>query len=629
MSSDRRYRPTPEQPAEQGAQRDAWQPGKATLVDRLRPAELGDTADESVGSTDGTSRVAPSAAAIAASARIQAATAASKAAINATYLHAESTKRHGIDGARRSRLDRMHREALRQLTEVDATGRSWLARNNEAAPGELAEVAQRASEAIYAAQKRFVHAIEQAARADVANAKRGENTLGAERSQRAEDLPFLAELERTWGRTFGEIDIGDPKQPGKPVPHLAGAERSFGRSFAHVEAHTGMGDELGPMGAKALTVGHRVAFAEDEPSPELVTHELTHVVQNDQAGASLAMAAGVVAPRDSVAEAEADANTAHVAEFGFAAKLPPVAARPAAHVHLAPGDGDAPRPPKLLVPEPGSRPRSTIVVPDADHPARRDSDGELVIQTGQRIASGSAAPMRGKSWKSLIERTEPIEVRDDNGDVLIVVATYRIESRPAEVGEVPDTWIHTERRVQLTIGTGEHASATITGQARIHLAPGELDPKAAIAKPSIGASHWAEVYLAEAKQFVNVYGPGGAASLVADAAGTDVLAYDDPLRMLVGLKNILNQQHIAGHGHDVAEMHDRAQRLLAVSERGRAILQHEIEAIASSHDPHPGKVAPVRFLVGNIAEWLTANQAAGRDGTEDARRLKKARAELE
>ncbi len=628
MSSDRRYRRTSEQPAEQDAQRVALQPGKATLVDRQQPAELGPTADESAGSPGSASRVAPSAAAIAASARIQAATAASKAAISATCLHAEravrGAKLQGIDGTRRSRLDRMHREALRQLTEFDAAGRSWLAHNG--APGELA---QRASEAIYGAQKRAVHAIELVVRADIASTERSENTLGAERLSRSEELPFLAELERSWGRTFGEIDLGAPRSPGKPVPHLAGAERAFGRSFAHVEAFTGMGEELGPMGAKALTVGHHVAFAENEPSPELVTHELTHVAQNDQAGASLAMAAGVVAPRHSAAEAEADANAASVAEQGFAAKLPPVVARPAAHVHLAPEDGDTHRAPKVLMPEPGPPPRSTIVVPDADHPARRDADGELVIQTGQRIASGSAPPLRGKAWKSLLERTEPIELRDDSGDVLIIVATYRIESRPAEVGEIPDTWIHTERRVQLTIGTGEHASATITGQARIHLAPGELDPKAAIAKTSIGASHWAEVYLAEARQFVNVYGSGGAASLVADAAGSDVLAYDDPLRMLVGLKNILKQQHIAGHGHDVAQMHARAQRLLAASERGRAILQHEIEAIASSHDPHPGKVAPVRFLVGNIAEWLTANQAAGRDATEDARQLKKARAELE
>ena len=53
----------------------------------------------------------------------------------------------------------------------------------------------------------------------------------------------------------------------------------------------------------------------------------------------------------------------------------------------------------------------------------------------------------------------------------------------------------------LTVGTGEHAGATIVGQARIHLAPGEArDPKTAIGKPSIGPDHWAQIYLAEAGQ---------------------------------------------------------------------------------------------------------------------------------
>jgi hypothetical protein len=242
------------------------------------------------------------------------------------------------------------------------------------------------------------------------------------------------------------------------------------------------------------------------------------------------MASGVVAPRESGAEAEADASARLVAAQGPGVRLPRVAAAPAAHVQLAP---------RLLVPDPDRSPTSpTILVPDASHPARRDIDGEQVIQTGAATMPGKPTSLRGKTWKSLAEVAESVQVQDDSGDTLHIDITYRLESRPAELGDVPDAWVHTERKALLTIGTGEHAGATIVGQARIHLAPGEpRDLRAAIGKPTIGADHWAQIYLAEAGQYVNLHGPGGRASLRADAADSDVLAYDDPLRLLVGLKN--------------------------------------------------------------------------------------------
>src|SRR5262249_54278035 len=97
----------------------------------------------------------------------------------------------------------------------------------------------------------------------------------------------------------------------------------------------------------------------------------------------------------------------------------------------------------------------------------------------------------------------------------------------------------------------------------------------------------------------------------------------------VGLKNILKQQHVAGHGRDVAKMHARAQQLLLEAQRGRVVLEREIASIASHHDPHPGRVAPIKFIAGDIGVWLTENQQAGRDDSEDARQLRKVRAELE
>jgi len=282
--------------------------------------------------------------------------------------------------------------------------------------------------------------------------------------------------------------------------------------------------------------------------------------------------------------------------------------------------------PPVLGPESPSHP---ILIPDADHPARRDIDGEQVIQADQTIGPGKAALIPHKSWKSLAEVAESVEVRDDSGDMLHIDITYRLESRPAELSDIPDMWIHTERKALLTIGSGEHAGATIVGQARVHVSPDEvLDPKAAIAKLSIGADHWAQIYLAEAQQYVNLHGAGGRASLLADAAETDVLVYDDPLRTLVGLKNILKQQHVAGHGADVAKMHARARYLLLEAQRGRAVLEKERQQVRSYHDHHPGMIAPVRWLAGDIADWLAVNKQHGRDDTEDARQLRKAHGEL-
>jgi hypothetical protein len=206
---------------------------------------------------------------------------------------------------------------------------------------------------------------------------------------------------------------------GGPLPHQSEMERSFGRSFGHVEAHTGMAAELAPLGAQALTIGRTVAFADSQPSPALVTHEATHVAQNEQAGAAVAMASGVVAPRHSAAEAEADTNASLVVAHGPGARLPPITAAPMASVHLAP--------PKLLVPEGDPPPhQSTIVVPDADHPSRRDIDGEQVTQTGATAAPGKATPLRGKSWRSLAEVTESVQVQDDSGDTLHIDITYRL-----------------------------------------------------------------------------------------------------------------------------------------------------------------------------------------------------------
>ena len=68
---------------------------------------------------------------------------------------------------------------------------------------------------------------------------------------------------------------------GGTVPHQAQMEASFGQDFGEVTAHTGPEAQAAceGLGADAYAVGDQVAFKEASPSPDVVAHELTHVVQ--------------------------------------------------------------------------------------------------------------------------------------------------------------------------------------------------------------------------------------------------------------------------------------------------------------------------------------------------------------
>jgi hypothetical protein len=97
---------------------------------------------------------------------------------------------------------------------------------------------------------------------------------------------------------------------GHEIPHRAQMEQSFGMDFAHVRAHSD-----GPamkandtLGSHAYAMGNQVAFKSASPSPSLVAHELTHVVQQSQ-GPSYKSDGGI----DTSGEAEANAVEAAVA----------------------------------------------------------------------------------------------------------------------------------------------------------------------------------------------------------------------------------------------------------------------------------------------------------------------------
>lgn len=130
--------------------------------------------------------------------------------------------------------------------------------------------------------------------------------------------------------------------PGVEVPHRVQMERLFGQEFGGVEAHLGQADALSPMRAQAAARGEEVAFASNDPSPGLVAHELTHVVQQRQAGSTALAAKKQVSDEGDAAEVEAD-EIAEKAEEGDEGEGGPVTVEeePSADVSLDRGNGDA------------------------------------------------------------------------------------------------------------------------------------------------------------------------------------------------------------------------------------------------------------------------------------------------
>jgi hypothetical protein len=75
---------------------------------------------------------------------------------------------------------------------------------------------------------------------------------------------------------------------GGEVPHRAEMQRSFGADLSGVRAHTGAAaaGANASLGSHAYAMGSDVAFKSTSPSPGLVAHELTHVVQQSRGPAT-------------------------------------------------------------------------------------------------------------------------------------------------------------------------------------------------------------------------------------------------------------------------------------------------------------------------------------------------------
>ncbi len=101
---------------------------------------------------------------------------------------------------------------------------------------------------------------------------------------------------------------------GGELPHRERLEQGFGVDLSGVRAHTGDGaaGASREIGAEAYTMGSDIAFASSSPSPELVAHEVAHVIQQ---GAGAGPAGGVGTAGDRF-EQEADAAASTVAGGG-------------------------------------------------------------------------------------------------------------------------------------------------------------------------------------------------------------------------------------------------------------------------------------------------------------------------
>ncbi len=138
------------------------------------------------------------------------------------------------------------------------------------------------------------------------------HATGPERLKRGlAGLPF-AEQQRRLGVAPGG-DALDPEtrglaDPAQPLPGRAALERAFGQDFGDVVIHSGPEAEQAnaELGSRAFTLGTHISVAEKNLPPQVLAHELSHVVQQTGRGKG-----GAAAPAS--LEDEADSAAAAVA----------------------------------------------------------------------------------------------------------------------------------------------------------------------------------------------------------------------------------------------------------------------------------------------------------------------------
>lgn len=120
----------------------------------------------------------------------------------------------------------------------------------------------------------------------------------------------VSQLGESAPRSAPEIAQSGFSGSGSQIPYKSQMEQSFNRDFSGVRVYTGdtAAQANKSLGANAYAMGNQIAFKNPNPSPSLVAHELTHVVQQSSGGPA-AHGTGIV----TAGEAEADAVEAAVA----------------------------------------------------------------------------------------------------------------------------------------------------------------------------------------------------------------------------------------------------------------------------------------------------------------------------
>jgi len=208
-------------------------------------------------------------------------------------------------------------------------------------------------------------------------------------------------------------DTGGTQAAPLPAPQRAFFERAFGQDFSQVRLHTdpGAGMFARTLGAKAVTSNEDIAFAPGRYAPDslpgrtLLAHELAHVVQQRQGGASDA------------SEARARSAAQTVATGGQASAQSLGGAEPGG-LHCDPDEDSKTRPegpeppPRYLVPPqvPGLQPPSLLQQPDwlklrssfdAHGLSMSDRDGDSIMaewRRGSRLLDTFGIDDKFKLW---------------------------------------------------------------------------------------------------------------------------------------------------------------------------------------------------------------------------------------